>query len=215
MQSQTEMVKLLNPSTDFYKRLALECSGQQIAVDLFVIARWVNKHSEATARKIWQKCPIILGKFQFNNENLLFSQHCDLATLSGISKFSGGQVSWTNHLFFTTGFQTISKYFDPGANFPWIPQPSQPPSSREIWTSAQKISYKKGQQSHNKHSISMKIILFPLRLDLRLWWEYVALGECRFTLSTVNIAKYLLQNKYREYVLPFSIRIFPTKYIQW
>jgi len=53
-----EMVKLLNPSTDFYKRLALECSGQQIAVDLFVIA----------------------------------SQHCDLATLSGISKFSGGQV---------------------------------------------------------------------------------------------------------------------------
>lgn len=57
-KSQTEMVKLLNPSTDFYKRLALECSGQQIAVDLFVIA----------------------------------SQHCDLATLSGISKFSGGQV---------------------------------------------------------------------------------------------------------------------------
>ena len=42
IQSQTEMVKLLNPSTDFYKRLALECSGQQIAVDLFVIARWVN-----------------------------------------------------------------------------------------------------------------------------------------------------------------------------
>ena len=39
IQSQTEMVKLLNPSTDFYKRLALECSGQQIAVDLFVIAR--------------------------------------------------------------------------------------------------------------------------------------------------------------------------------
>ena len=44
IQSQTEMVKLLNPSTDFYKRLALECSGQQIAVDLFVIARWVDKH---------------------------------------------------------------------------------------------------------------------------------------------------------------------------
>jgi len=57
-KTQTDMVKLLNPSTDFYKRLALECSGQQIAVDLFVIA----------------------------------SQHCDLATLSGISKFSGGQV---------------------------------------------------------------------------------------------------------------------------
>jgi len=49
---------LLNPSTDFYKKLALECSGQQIAVDCFVL----------------------------NN------QHVDLATISGISKFSGGQV---------------------------------------------------------------------------------------------------------------------------
>lgn len=46
----------LGPATDFYKRLALECSGQQIAVDLF----------------------------------LLNSQYCDLATISGISKFSGG-----------------------------------------------------------------------------------------------------------------------------
>lgn len=27
----------LGPATDFYKRLALECSGQQIAVDLFVL----------------------------------------------------------------------------------------------------------------------------------------------------------------------------------
>merc|ERR1719309_1676087 len=48
----------LNPSTDFYKKLALDCSGQQIAVDLFVLQ----------------------------------NQHCDLATISGISKFSGGQV---------------------------------------------------------------------------------------------------------------------------
>jgi len=48
----------LNPSTDFYKKLALDCSGQQIAVDLFVLQ----------------------------------NQHCDLATVSGISKFSGGQV---------------------------------------------------------------------------------------------------------------------------
>ncbi|XP_058168436.1 protein transport protein Sec24B [Anopheles ziemanni] len=46
----------LGPATDFYKRLALECSGHQIAVDLF----------------------------------LLNSQYCDLATISGISKFSGG-----------------------------------------------------------------------------------------------------------------------------
>ncbi|KAF4526569.1 hypothetical protein B566_EDAN009585 [Ephemera danica] len=49
---------LLNPATDFYKRLALDCSGQQIAVDLF----------------------------------LLNSQYADLATLSGISRFSGGCV---------------------------------------------------------------------------------------------------------------------------
>lgn len=27
----------LNPSTDFYKKLALDCSGQQIAVDLFLV----------------------------------------------------------------------------------------------------------------------------------------------------------------------------------
>ncbi|XP_023336765.1 protein transport protein Sec24A, partial [Eurytemora carolleeae] len=49
---------LLGPTTDFYKKLALECSGQQIAVDLFVL----------------------------NN------QYVDLASISGISKFSGGQV---------------------------------------------------------------------------------------------------------------------------
>ncbi|XP_076652844.1 protein transport protein Sec24AB [Halictus rubicundus] len=48
----------LNPATDFYKRLALDCSGQQIAVDLF----------------------------------LLNSQYCDLATLSGMCKFSGGCI---------------------------------------------------------------------------------------------------------------------------
>ncbi|KZC04482.1 Protein transport protein Sec24B, partial [Dufourea novaeangliae] len=48
----------LNPVTDFYKRLALDCSGQQITVDLF----------------------------------LLNSQYCDLATLSGICKFSGGCI---------------------------------------------------------------------------------------------------------------------------
>lgn len=27
----------LNPATDFYKKLALDCSGQQIAVDLFLV----------------------------------------------------------------------------------------------------------------------------------------------------------------------------------
>ena len=66
------MVKLLNPSTDFYKRLALECSGQQIAVDLFVIARWVNKYSEATSGKIWPKTPYKVWKFQFKQWECTF-----------------------------------------------------------------------------------------------------------------------------------------------
>ncbi|XP_068630265.1 protein transport protein Sec24A [Battus philenor] len=48
----------LNPASDFYKRLALDCSGAQVAVDLF----------------------------------LLSSQYCDIATLSGMSKFSAGTV---------------------------------------------------------------------------------------------------------------------------
>ncbi|CAL4072677.1 unnamed protein product [Meganyctiphanes norvegica] len=48
----------LGPATDFYKKLALDCSGQQIAVDLFT----------------------------------LNTQYLDLATLTGMSKFSGGCI---------------------------------------------------------------------------------------------------------------------------
>lgn len=48
----------LNPATDFYKRLALDCSGKQVAVDLFVLG----------------------------------TQYTDLATLSGVSQFSGGYI---------------------------------------------------------------------------------------------------------------------------
>ena len=68
---------LLNPSTDFYKKLALDCSGQQIAVDLFV----------------------------------LHNQHCDLATISGISKFSGGQVQ-TFAGFHSTHNPSVAERFD-------------------------------------------------------------------------------------------------------
>ena len=50
--------QLLGPANDFYKKLALDCSGQQIAVDLFTLG----------------------------------GTYIDLATLSGISKFSGGQI---------------------------------------------------------------------------------------------------------------------------
>lgn len=57
-KSKSESGALLGPATDFYKKLALDCSGQQIAVDLFT----------------------------------LNSQYLDLATLSGIAKFSGGQT---------------------------------------------------------------------------------------------------------------------------
>ncbi|XP_050300030.1 protein transport protein Sec24A [Anthonomus grandis grandis] len=57
-QRSTAETAMLNPINDFYKRLALECSGQQIAVDLFV----------------------------------LNSQYVDMATISGISRFSGGSV---------------------------------------------------------------------------------------------------------------------------
>lgn len=38
MSAHTKDVQCLNPSTDFYKKLALECAGEQIAVDLFVLA---------------------------------------------------------------------------------------------------------------------------------------------------------------------------------
>lgn len=55
-QRSSSEAQHLNPATDFYKRLALECSSQQIAVDLFIIN----------------------------------SQYVDVATISGISRFSGG-----------------------------------------------------------------------------------------------------------------------------
>ena len=34
----------------------------------------------------------------------------------------------------------------------------------------------------------MNMIPFPLRLDLKLWWEYAAPGECHYTLSTVSFS---------------------------
>ncbi|XP_019639512.1 PREDICTED: protein transport protein Sec24A-like [Branchiostoma belcheri] len=49
-------VQHLGPATDFYKRMALECAGQQIAVDMFFLP----------------------------------GQYTDIATLSGVAKYSGG-----------------------------------------------------------------------------------------------------------------------------
>ncbi|KAK1175679.1 protein transport protein Sec24B [Acipenser oxyrinchus oxyrinchus] len=37
-RSSTKVVQHLGPATDFYKKLALDCSGQQIAVDLFLLS---------------------------------------------------------------------------------------------------------------------------------------------------------------------------------
>lgn len=51
-----DRVQHMTPSTDYYKKLALECSAEQIAVDLFFIS----------------------------------SQYLDIATISGISKYSAG-----------------------------------------------------------------------------------------------------------------------------
>nr|NVI77971.1 Sec24AB ortholog [Cucujiformia] len=51
-------IQHLKPANDFYKRLALDCSSQQIAVDLFLVN----------------------------------SQYVDIATISGISRFSGGCI---------------------------------------------------------------------------------------------------------------------------
>nr|NVI77898.1 Sec24AB ortholog [Cucujiformia] len=57
-QRASAEVHNLKPANDFYKRLALDCSSQQIAVDLFIVN----------------------------------SQYVDIATISGISRFSGGCI---------------------------------------------------------------------------------------------------------------------------
>ena len=56
--NSSSITPLLNPATDFYKKLALECSEHQIAVDLFSLS----------------------------------PSYSDLATVSQISKISGGSV---------------------------------------------------------------------------------------------------------------------------
>nr|CAD7391971.1 unnamed protein product [Timema cristinae] len=70
----------LNPATDFYKRLALDCSGQQVAVDLFLVN----------------------------------SQYCDLATLSGVSRFSGGCIYYfpSFHASNTLHSQSLERTFE-------------------------------------------------------------------------------------------------------
>ena len=38
MSTNSKDIVNLNPTTDFYKKLALECAGEQIAIDLFILA---------------------------------------------------------------------------------------------------------------------------------------------------------------------------------
>ena len=38
MSADSKDVLNLNPSSDFYKKLSLECAGEQIAVDIFLLA---------------------------------------------------------------------------------------------------------------------------------------------------------------------------------
>lgn len=57
-EKSTSLTPLLNPATDFYKKLALECSEHQVAVDIFALS----------------------------------PQYSDLATITQISKISGGSV---------------------------------------------------------------------------------------------------------------------------
>jgi len=57
-ENTSKLTPLLNPATDFFKKLALECSEHQIAVDIFCLS----------------------------------PSYCDLASVSQVSKISGGSV---------------------------------------------------------------------------------------------------------------------------
>eukprot|EP00794_Sanderia_malayensis_P007166 gene7166-7972_t len=57
MSGNSKDSQKLNPSTDFYKKLALECAGDQIAIDLFVLAaQHVDLTSLSCASKYSSGC---------------------------------------------------------------------------------------------------------------------------------------------------------------
>uniref|UniRef100_A0A8C2FMC3 SEC24 homolog B, COPII coat complex component n=1 Tax=Cyprinus carpio TaxID=7962 RepID=A0A8C2FMC3_CYPCA len=68
LRSSTKNVLHLGPATDFYKKLALDCSGQQIGVDLFLLssqysdlASLESKSVERTKKlpwKVWMDKPV-------------------------------------------------------------------------------------------------------------------------------------------------------------
>ncbi len=54
-------IQHLGPATDFYKRLALECSGQQIAVDVFLLN---SQYSDlATICKLYTSLTTLRDRF--------------------------------------------------------------------------------------------------------------------------------------------------------
>lgn len=69
----------LNPATDFYKRYALECSGYQIAVDLFLLNQ---QYSDLAT----------ICKFPNLLKNYLKTYPFRFFCSAGISKHSGGCV---------------------------------------------------------------------------------------------------------------------------
>ncbi|XP_066931581.1 protein transport protein Sec24A-like isoform X1 [Clytia hemisphaerica] len=66
----------LNPTTDFYKKLALECAGEQIAIDLFILA----------------------------------GQYCDLASMSGVSRYSSGAIHYYPDYHHTQNQPMVEKF---------------------------------------------------------------------------------------------------------
>lgn len=100
-------VQHLSPATDFYKKLALDCSGQQVAVDLFLLsAQYCDLASLGEEKeKIWpttsgfkmhavvlrQAC--ILLEVAALVLSLIWNVSCCCLCFSGcISRFSAGSV---------------------------------------------------------------------------------------------------------------------------
>ncbi|KAG8519436.1 Protein transport protein Sec24B [Galemys pyrenaicus] len=67
-RSSTKVVQHLGPATDFYKKLALDCSGQQTAVDLFLLSsQYSDLASLACISKYSAGCIYYYPSFHFTH----------------------------------------------------------------------------------------------------------------------------------------------------
>nr|XP_055198439.1 protein transport protein Sec24B isoform X2 [Nyctereutes procyonoides] len=67
-RSSTKVVQHLGPATDFYKKLALDCSGQQTAVDLFLLSsQYSDLASLACMSKYSAGCIYYYPSFHFTH----------------------------------------------------------------------------------------------------------------------------------------------------